>query len=314
MHAGRILPAVVISLAAGFAIGYWVRPDRPVAPSSVPSVSAPLPAAPREQPVAGEKTVAPSADLARREVDRGVTRQQQLDALRSFHAAGAPLRVNLLRGHGVDQAMTKILGLSTTEQARIVEAAADAEAAITAARGARATSRLSEDGKLLIVEVPGLDAAASGAVYDRFSAALRATLDDDRFVLLNELAGESLERSFDRFGLNNIRYELTLQPKTVAAGVAFFDYKRHFVDAGGASNGWSGGTLTLENMQKNEPLLARFIAVKEIREVRPPKGRRRRQGRRAHAVRGSALAGKYSGSVTEASRSADTESTEERQS
>jgi hypothetical protein len=104
--------------------------------------------------------------------------------------------------------------------------------------------------------------ATSRATYDRLLGTLKSTLGPERYEVFNELSGEGFERSFDQFGLNNLRYELVLEPKLPFPGApAHFEYKRHYLDAAGVGKGWTGSIVSLDQIEKSDPILARFIHV-----------------------------------------------------
>lgn len=261
MSSLRLAIVSAISLCVGGVIGYSLRPALvPSASVAVPkTVATPATAVPN--PTAPTSAASTAAVKARSEAPGAINPsvRDRIALLRWQRSLGAAPLANLYLGKNVNPTIAKYLDLTSAEEARITGASRDAEEQINRLRDVGATAHPSDDRKQLIVEVPGLDAAASRAIYDRFNAEVAATLDPDRLELLNLLTGESMDRLHDRFGLNSIRYELNLAPHPLADGRLLYDYKRHFIDADGTSKGWSSSTTTLEDIVKSAPTLARFL-------------------------------------------------------
>jgi hypothetical protein len=271
MSSLRLAIVSILSLCVGVVIGYWIRPApmpsaAPAAPKPAAAMtsSAPQPAA-ASSIAANEGEKSPAAMIG----GRSPSLRERLAFVRWQRSVGPTQAAHLFSGKGINLTLVKYLDLTPDEQARLTAASRIAEAEVNRLRDASATSRSSADGKQLIVEVPGLDAATSRAIYDRFNAEIAATLDPDRLELLNLLTGESTEILHDRFGLNSIRYELTFAPRRLPDGRIFYDYRRHFVDADGTSRGWSDSNQSLEDIAKTAPTLARFFTAAQSATPKP---------------------------------------------
>ncbi len=170
------------------------------------------------------------------------------------------MQLPLFTGNHITDGVSKILNLTEAEKTRIISAAYESKAQLDRARAASAKAHLSPDGASLLVDLPALDPGTSGAIYDQFVGTLGATLGPDRLELFNEVAGENFEQSFDRFGLNPIRYELTLQPiYPEGSQQPIVEFKRHYVDATGNSTGWTTSQLSLADLDRSDPILAQHL-------------------------------------------------------
>ena len=248
---------VIAALALGFSLGWLTHgpTDRTVTlPGSV-AASGPAAATPAEVPPRPSAPVEPAS----RATDSRDDRRAKIETLKWLRESGAPVHVQVFLGEEFNEGLAKMLGLNEAEKARLTQAAYSTKSQLEAARAATAVARQSPDGTALIVEVPALDVATSGAIYDRFRESLESTLGPDRVDILNELAGEALERSFDRFGLNAVRYEVTPPRSLDGTPSRFVEYKRHFVDATGSSTGWTTGRVLAGEMGKTDALLAKVL-------------------------------------------------------
>lgn len=155
--------------------------------------------------------------------------------------------------------------------ARLVRAAEGTKNQLSAARAAKAVSRLEADGKSWRVEVPALDVAASGAIYDQLRDNFRVTLGLERLETFGELAGENFERSFDNFGLSPVVYEIAPpSPVPHSNHLMFLEFKRHFYGTNGAAMGWTSGRYLLGDIEKSDGLLAKIPPpALQAGEVRP---------------------------------------------
>jgi hypothetical protein len=256
----RIILSIASALVLGFCLGWFLRPmtkfASPAASESAPTGShlPTLNAAPSQAASAPPPNSGPIKDP-------GDAYHNRIETLRWLRQSGAPVRIQAFARNGFSPALFKILGLSPTETTRLNDAALEATRRIEDARQPRISSSTSEDGKMLTVDVPAIDPATSREIYDRLLGTLKSTLGPERSEVFNELTGESFESGFDQFGLNNIRYELTLNPTYPATGApALFEYKRHYVDPTGASKGWSGSNVSVAQIDKNDPILGRFVS------------------------------------------------------
>lgn len=193
----------------------------------------------------------------------GSTYHNRTETVRWLRRSGAPIYFSVLNGEAFSPDFGKALDLTPDEMTRLNDVVLDTKHELDAARLAHTTTHTSEDGKTLIVDVPTVDVSASRAAYDRLLETLKSTLGPERYEMFNELGGEDFERGFDQFGLNNVRYELVLQPVFPAAGTApHYEYKRYFLDATGNGTGWGGSTMSIAQIEKYDPILARFLQSK----------------------------------------------------
>lgn len=187
----------------------------------------------------------------------------RMSVIRWLRDGGVPVRVQPFSGAQMSREVIQLLALTPSEVATINSALGKAKVELDNARRDTARSSLSDDGKMLVVEVPALQPEASGPIYDGILDVLRKTLGPERFAMFNELAGQGLDASFDSFGLNHVRYELTLTPRFIAGNsTPYFEYKRHYIAADGTGKGWSGGTGDAKGIEKADPILAHFFSVK----------------------------------------------------
>lgn len=170
-----------------------------------------------------------------------------------------PAQVPAFFDSKINPTLARLLELNANEAARLTNAYAAARREIDNARAAGGRSYRTEDGTKLLVDVPILDPALSGRIYDRFIDELDATIGSERLAILRQLSGENVERSLDRFGLNPVRYELNLKPVAQHQNEGFYNYTRHHIDATGMSTGSTEGRLTLAQIQQEEPVLAKFL-------------------------------------------------------
>lgn len=257
----RSRPRVFISLlllAAGFGLGWYLRPT---VVSSVTHKAAPSAQTDRSSTPAAarsEKEVTPVAEpsLAGPETPSWAQRRKTLLWLQDV---GVPMRLAAFQGREPGKALGKFLELTPAEMTAIQSAIRDTGKELDSLRAQKTTSRLNEDGTQWVVEIPAIDAATSGTLYDTFHGTLRATLGEERYALLNMVAGESLERGYDRYGLNEVRYEINLQPKgDPAKGDPVYEYRRHTKEATGLATGMTGGATPMAMLTKQDPLLERF--------------------------------------------------------
>jgi hypothetical protein len=255
----RISLSLASALILGFCLGWFLRPGaKHAAPaSSVPAPIGSLSPATGTTPSSAASAPLPTSSSVK---DPGVASQNRIETLRWLRRSGAPVHIHAFARNGFSPALVKILGLSPAESTRLNDAAIDAQQRIDDARQARVSTSTSEDGQMLTVDVPAIDAATSREIYDRLLGTLKSTLGPERSELFNELTGESFESGFDQFGLNNIRYELTLNPTYPETGApAHFEYKRHSVDPTGLSRGSSGSNVSVAQIDKYDPILGRFV-------------------------------------------------------
>lgn len=252
---------IAFTLVVGFVLGWVAHPAAKPASPGTPAPAPTLPRAPTEAMPAPPTVNAPVAGAsvaARNELYRN-----RAETVRWLRRSGAHTLFQVLAHDGFSPAFAKVLELAPDEMARLNGVVLGTKRELDTARLALATSRTSEDGKTLIVDVPAVDVPTSRAAYDRLLETLRSTLGPERYDVFSELGGEVFERGFDQYGLNNVRYELVLQPVfSVGSTAPHYEYKRHHLDAMGAGKGWNGNTVSMADIEKNDPILAHFLQSK----------------------------------------------------
>jgi len=251
------LAVVAASGAIGFAIGWLARaPNSPRLPEAELRTPSVLPTAARPPAQPGRSQPA-KASIAEAETTGGLP--DRVATLRWLKSAGVQLSGHTFNRNGIDAVLKKLLGLTDAEEAALVAMWRDAEREMLQLRLGSGSSRTSEDGTTLWVDFPGIDPARTGQIYDKLVGGIRSTITPDQLALFNEYAGENFERLLDRYGLNNVRYEVNFSTQTAASGAALINFKRHYVDPSDMSSGWSSSTLTFEQISRLEPLLAPFL-------------------------------------------------------
>lgn len=182
-----------------------------------------------------------------------------MDALGWLASSGEPVQMRIFSGSEVNPVLARLVELNEYATERLAKAYAQARSDIDASRAAQVKATRSADGAKLLVDVPGLDPTASGQIYDRFASELKSTLGPDRLEMLNKLSGESIEQTLDGFGLNPVRYELTLNPVAHFSGVPIYEYQRYYLNAIGETYMTVGGKESLANIRKSNALLAPFV-------------------------------------------------------
>jgi hypothetical protein len=258
---------VTWSLLIGFAAGWFAH-----ARMESPSPATPPPqrqiASPATDNTALPAKPSATTGTATQKPDDPIGRRTQ--AIRELSRLGLNSQIAAFSGDKFSPQLGKALSLTPDESSRLALAAQEAKRAIDAARLARASSRVSEDGKTLIVESPSVDVAASRAIYDRLLDTVKSTLDRERFELFNELTGDSFDRGFEQFGLQSYRYEMELTPILIPERAGdHLNFKRHILNYNGVSVGWSGSRLNYPGIEKHAPVLAHFIPS-ELRPKQQP--------------------------------------------
>lgn len=78
--------------------------------------------------------------------------------------------------------------------------------------------------------------------------------------MFNEMSGDSFDRSFDRFGLNPLNYELTLKGEVRPDGSTVYSYKRSGNDNGAPGTSYSqSGAFTMKDLKEIYPIFSRFL-------------------------------------------------------
>ena len=160
-----------------------------------------------------------------------------------------------------DYNLAFILGLTPGEIDQLNAALARTKRDLDDLALRNATAQTSADGKTLIVTVPSAPTESS-RIYDELLAALSNVLGPERLQLFKEISGDGFDHSFDQFGLNPVRYELTLQPTTFPDGTQVYPYASAFLVAGATTGSISGSEqsfLRADGIKKSHPVLAHFL-------------------------------------------------------
>jgi len=249
-------------LLVGFGAGYWVHSRLAPSPRHAASATADSSrAAPAEAPtpIASAKDSS-AGSPASREEPAASPYQKRAEAIRWLTDAGLLIGFSSFTREAPSPGLIKLLDLTTTESAQLVAALRQAKTSVETLRAANVTTQTSPDGKKLVMQVPALDPGQSGVIYDRFTSELEATLGPERMALFRQLDGEKTERAFDRFGLNARRYEVRLESVASPRGPVY-EYESFYADADGRSHGSSKSTATLDDIRKQEPVIAGILSA-----------------------------------------------------
>jgi hypothetical protein len=258
----RTLLLGLFLLTVGFCFGWFGRPLVPSSATVSPRAAATAGSAETPVPIsAGVTDPRAGADRPAPPTSKLKSESERLQAVRLLKRAGLPIDQHYF-GEKLSPTLIAVLELSAAEVTTLETFNLETKNAIEAARAARADARPSADGKTLWIEVPPLNTAQSAGFFDRLQQTYANVLGAERYQLLNEIHGAGIERAFDHYGLSPVRYELNLQPKSVLPGRGpLFEFKRHIVDATGASSSWTGSTLTYDDITRSHPTIARFFKI-----------------------------------------------------
>ena len=240
-------------LGVGLAFGFFFGRQSATTPrEAVAVVPVNSQAAPKPRPdVAQKETVAASPAPSVR-----LTAAQTYGWIKQ---GGTTLQMSPFSADGLNIELALVLGLTKEETNRLNAAVAEAKRRLEDASLRAAKGQLSADGQTLVVSVPPLP-EEGGAAYAQLLDVFRRTLGEERFRLFSELTGDQLDRSFDRFGLNPVTYELTLKSANQSGENPAYPFKRYFNDAATTgSTGWSGGAISRADIEKTYPVLARYL-------------------------------------------------------
>jgi len=250
-------------LAVGFALGWITRSTpalfnvevlvgRSVMP--LPTQGARVHPAPRAQ-----STPLPPASRLRSGVEILAWLEEH-----DFHLAVHPFNADAF-----DPKLAALLDLSPAEVDQINGALRQTKQRLDELAIQTATSKVSPDGKLLTVMVSPLPAQGD-ALYANLLGTIKKVLGPDRFQLFDQIAGAGFDGAFDRYGLNPVTYELSLEPSDTQVGGPVYNYKRYFVGADGKSSGWGSGVLSRSAIEATFPVLAHFLPADFGNQAPPP--------------------------------------------
>jgi len=246
------------ALCFGFGAGWLARPavvvERTTTLAEVarPAMSlSPAPTSENRVDVVPISTSEPTvADLVR----------ERMAWVREFRAMGILLDIRLLGHSGWDKRMMGFLGVTDREAEQLDAALTRTKSEINAARKALATTRVSEDGKRLIIDVPNIDPSLSGSIHDRFRSEVASLIGSERAAALQELSGELLETQMEGFGLSRVTYEVDLAPsQTGLFGQAIIKYSKRTRHVSSDVHSMAHSQVTREGAQKAEPLLDQLL-------------------------------------------------------
>ena len=161
----------------------------------------------------------------------------------------------------LDLQLAILLGMTPSEYDRLNEALQQTKQHYDELAVHAAANHVGADGKTLEVTVPSLGADGD-SLYTSLLNTFREVLGPERFQVFNAVAGEGFDTSFDRFGLDPVRYVLTLQPADQARNAPRYSVTRYVTDANGTSSSWSSGTYTRSDLEKGYPVLAHFLEAR----------------------------------------------------
>lgn len=183
---------------------------------------------------------------------------QTLEWLRSRDPRNGPPSVSLTGADGaLNKQLAVMLGLGPEDYGRLNAAIARTkerldELAIQAAR-----PRLSADRQTFVLNIPP-HPQTSDPVYADLVDTFAQVLGPDRFKLFNAVSGDAFDGSFNRFGLDPVTYELTLQPE-LSDSTPRFKVIQSFAGADGQHSVRTTGSYSIETIKRTYPVLAHFL-------------------------------------------------------
>lgn len=173
------------------------------------------------------------------------------------------MQARVLLGNKIDATLARLLELDANDTANLEAAFSRAASEIDVLRAAQAKMRLSDSGDDVIIDVPGVDPAASAAIYDRTVREIDSILGADRAALFRELAGETFQTSLGRFGLNATRFTVSARPIDILNGEEYHRTVREDnLDPEGRPLYRMGGKMTLAQLRENHPELNRVLVTR----------------------------------------------------
>lgn len=250
----RILLVACLCLIAGFMAGWLSKP----APSALLNGHA-TGSADKSVPVSVSAERRPDNQAASAERPGEVYLRNRRETLAWMKRRNTYLSTMPFNPYGLDLSLALMLGLAPAEIEELNTAYQETKKNLDNLAVGAATGQVSADGRKLVVAVPSLT-AGSAPLYTNLLETIKRVLGPDRYPLFNEIAGEGFDVLFDRFGLNPVTYELTLQPESKAGNPPSYLLNISSNDAvhrGGRT--WSSNPTTREDLGKNFPAVAHFF-------------------------------------------------------
>ena len=188
----------------------------------------------------------------------GASMRNRMETLAEMKRRNVHLLVAPFGGGSLSLELAVMLGLSAAEIDQINVTYRMTKQRLSDQAIGAATSALSPDGTTLTVTVPPLPTNTDSSYSDLLNQ-VRQVRGPERFELFNELAGEQFDKEFDRFGLNAVTYQLSLQPTSNATGTAAYSYRYTSAAADAKETNWNSGTITRADIEENNPVLAHFL-------------------------------------------------------
>ena len=249
----------VTCLVAGFAAGWLGKPlsestapINTVAPvehraaAGIPATAAPTP--PVGPPVASPALapIVPNPVLARLDTILWLKQNGVLQSLAAFE------------NDRLHPAFARIFGLSPAKSDQLNAAVKSARQRLDEIALKAAVPETNSDRGPVVINIPG-SPVEGGAVYNDLLNTFKDVLGPELSPQFNLLAGESFERAFDRFGLNSVKYEISVQPIVSSKIGPTYLIKRYYSDADGHSRGSSTSTMSADSAIRSFPVIARFL-------------------------------------------------------
>lgn len=181
----------------------------------------------------------------------------RVELLALLKEIGILISLQVAHGDQVTTQFEKFFRLAPDEVARLNALISATRARGNALVAARATGGISPDGKKLIVDVPVFP-EEGGAVYDEMLVGISQVLGPERFAHFDAVAGRQFESTFHQFGLQQVRYEVSLEPSATYAGTPQYSYRLYHAD-GEAFSPVSGGSAPAVHLLRQLPFLERFL-------------------------------------------------------
>jgi hypothetical protein len=254
---------VLISLITGFAAGWFSKPTHETTQSKVGAIVADRPSPPTVPlPTRAVSHKEPSAE-------RSVTRPAEvplpkdpvlarLETIAWLKQNGILPYVVIFNSDSLHPLFARMFGLSPAETDQLSTAIKSAKRNLDDIAMKAATAKTAPDGSTVVVTVEG-SSVEGGAVYAKLLNTFTNVLGPERYAQFSALAGETFERGFDRFGLNTVKYEITVEPAESNHPGPIYLIKSSHVDAEGNGSASGVSIFPAADAAKMFPVIARFL-------------------------------------------------------
>jgi hypothetical protein len=275
----------MVCLAIGFAAGWQLKRSSftpamllanshsPIEPAAVAKAKPPIEPTSKSQ---GPSATAGATRLA------APSLSEHLAIIRWLKENGLLSYVGFFSGGQITREFVSIYGLTSSETAELGAASRLAKEKLEEMALQRVKLDPTSNKKKLSVTIPAFP-EEGGQVYDALMSRISSVLGPDRYALLDEISGTSLDQEFDGFGLTRNRYEVVVEAtpggspiyKTTSAYVYdAINYRSYNGSPSGTSSGGSTNiTTSAADVLKLFPFLKSFaLPSVPSGEFRQPSG------------------------------------------